>query len=241
MKRWTWIYEIFLMAALVLLIRNFEVLELWLKEVFNINKEVVQWVPLHTLVLQYLTLVVFAISISSFLGFGAGVLIHLRKWASLKELAVLIGGLGVTFPSVAVMALLVPTMGYGYEPVVIALVLYGIFPVLTATLDGLQSVDPLIVQAAQAMGMGSMHVFWNIELPMAAQLIYAGLRTTTIVSIAAATIGATVGAGGLGLPIVTGIRSNNPVLILKGALPVMLIAMLADRIFYRMEHQKKWQ
>ncbi|QSX09446.1 ABC transporter permease [Alkalibacter rhizosphaerae] len=236
-----WIRELLLLAALVVMIKEYDVFELWLKDVLNVDKASVEWVPLQDLVVQYLFIVLVSIFFAALIGFSFGSLIHLYQWNGLRELAIMLGGLGVTFPTVAIMALLVPAMGYGYEPVILALIIYGIFPILTATLDGFREVDQEIVLASKAMGMNKFQVFWKVEIPLAASLILAGLRTSTIISIAAATIGATVGAGGLGLPIVTGIRTNNPVLILKGALPVMLIAMLVDRLFYRLEHAKKWQ
>jgi osmoprotectant transport system permease protein len=246
-KRWHawgqtfWIWELLLLTALFVFIKEFSVIERWLKDVLNVDKAVVEWVPLYELVLQYLMIVLVSILVSSLVGFFLGSLIHLYQWQGIRALAIMLGGLGVTFPTVAIMALLVPSLGYGYEPVIVALVIYGIFPILTATLDGFRGVDEQIVLASKAMGMNKFQIFRKVEIPLAGPLILAGLRTSAIISIAAATIGATVGAGGLGLPIVTGIRSNNPVLIIKGALPVMLIAMLADRLFYRVEHAKKWQ
>ncbi|MBF7097537.1 ABC transporter permease [Alkalibacter mobilis] len=236
-----WIKEIFLLIVLLVLINEFSILELWLKDVLNVEKGFVEWIPLQKLVIQYLIIVLASVLFSSLVGFTLGALIHLYEWKGLREFAIMLGGLGVTFPTVAIMALLVPSMGYGYEPVVVSLVIYGIFPILTATMDGLRDVDQEFVLASRAMGMNKFQVFRKVELPLASPVILAGLRTSTIISISAATIGATVGAGGLGLPIVTGIRTNNPILILKGALPVMLIAMLADLLFYRVEQSKKWQ
>ncbi|MBN1519327.1 MAG: ABC transporter permease [Spirochaetales bacterium] len=136
--------------------------------------------------------------------------------------------LGETFPTVALMALLVPALGYGTPPVALALGLYGILPVVRNTVAGIRSVSADSIDAARGLGMTDTQILLKVRLPLAAPLIIQGLRISLVVNIAAATVGAAVGAGGLGVPIVSGIRSFDTLLILKGSLPVALMALASD-------------
>ncbi len=204
------------------------------------KKDAVEWAPLYELAFQYL-LVVAASSASAFLfAFTTGSLVHLFRAEGMKELLLTLGSFGTTFPTIAVIALLVPALGYGFKPVIVALVLYGILPILMNTIHGLEDMDEDILTAAKGLGMTDFQRFRKVELPLAMPLVIAGVRTSFIINIAAATVGSIVGAGGLGMPIVSGIRTDDPVLILKGAIPVALLALLADRLFARAERKLQW-
>lgn len=136
--------------------------------------------------------------------------------------------LGQTFPPVAVLALAVPALGFGAAPAVVALVLYGLLPVLRNTIAGLEGISPAFLEAAVGMGMTRRQVLFKVELPLATRVIMAGIRTSVIITIGTATIAAAIGAGGLGVPIVGGLVAQNPAFILEGAIPVALLAILAD-------------
>ncbi len=205
------------------------------------TKEIVEWAPLWKLAIEYGLVVLLSSAASFLIAFSIAAIIHIYQLKELKELMLLVTDFGTTFPTVAVMALFVPILGYGFEPVIAALVIYGLLPILTNTLKGLEEVDEDIRQAAVGMGMSRVQLFTGVELPLAMPMIIAGLRTSVIINIAAATVGAAVGAGGLGVPIVSGIRSSEPIQILKGTVPVALIAMIMDRIFYRMEVRYQWK
>ncbi len=233
--------ELLLFAMLIYFIFNFNQVETWLRVLMPTSKEIVEWAPLWELALEY-GLVVLLSSLASFLiAFSLGVVIHIYRLKELKDLMLLVTDFGTTFPTVALMALFVPVLGYGFEPVVAALVIYGLLPILTNTLKGLEEVDEDVRQAAIGMGMNRVQLFAQVELPLAMPMIIAGVRTSVIINIAAATVGSAVGAGGLGVPIVSGIRSSEPIQILKGTVPVALIAMIMDRLFYRMEVRYQWK
>ena len=140
-----------------------------------------------------------------------------------------------TFPTVAVMALLIPLTGYGFVPVAIALFFYGLLPVFRNTVEGLLSISPELVDSAVGLGMDERQILKRLRLPLAMPLVLQGLRISLLINISAATIGAAVGAGGLGIPIVSGLRSFDPVLILQGSLPVACLALFVDSALRRME------
>ena len=129
-------------------------------------------------------------------------------------------------------------LGYGQTPVVIALVFYGLLPILRNTIQGLDAVPGQVLLAADGMGMTSAQRLLRVQLPLAMPAILAGIRTTVIINISASTLGAAVGAGGLGVLIVNGIRSMDVTMIIKGALPVSLLALLASSLFDMLEKRR---
>lgn len=196
---------------------------------------------LEELFLQHAAIVMIATAASLLLAFGLGSLVHIGRLEQLKSNLLSFCGFGETFPTAALIALLVPLLGYGMESVVIALFIYGLMPIFTNTIEGLESVPKQISEAADGMGLTSIQKYRYVELKMGMPYILAGVRISLIVNIAAATIGAVVGAGGLGMPIMSGIRIYDPILIMKGAFPVILLALLVDGIFRKLEkHYGEW-
>lgn len=229
-----------LLVLFLLFVFQFQWFERGLIMVLGQPKKGVEWTPLYVLAFQYLAIVAVSSSISFAIAFSLGIMTHLFKLESLKSLMLSLANFGTTFPSIAVIALLVPIFGYGYMPVVIALVIYGILPILMNTLIGLDQVDPSIVEASIGMGMKRHEALLRVYLPIAMPVILAGVKTSLIINIAAATVGAVVGAGGLGMPIVSGIRTSEPILIIKGAFPVILLALFVDGLFNRIERKYQW-
>lgn len=137
--------------------------------------------------------------------------------------------LGQTFPPVAVLALAVPAVGFGFKPALLALFLYGMLPVGRNAIDGLESVPEEVKEAARGIGMDPVRVLWKVELPLALPVIMAGIRTSVVINVGTATIGATIGAGGLGVPIVAGLIGENPAYVLEGALLSALMAVFLDQ------------
>ena len=136
-----------------------------------------------------------------------------------------------TFPPTAVLALAVPIAGFGFKPVVIALFVYSIFPVISNTISGIESVSPALVESSKGMGMTGRQILFRTELPIAAKVIWAGIRTSTVINIGTATIGAVTGAGGLGRILMAGLIHDNLPFILTGALSSALLAFFIDRFF----------
>tara|TARA_R110001592_G_scaffold363396_2_gene687609 strand:- start:23091 stop:24590 length:1500 start_codon:yes stop_codon:yes gene_type:complete len=144
-------------------------------------------------------------------------------------------GLIQTIPALALLALLVPFVGLGEIPAIIALFLYSLLPIVRNTLTGIFGVDPLLKQVATGMGMTASQQLWKVELPLAAPTILAGVKTAAIISIGTATLAAFVGAGGLGEPIITGLTLNDHRLILEGAIPAALLAIAVELLFEAVE------
>ena len=168
------------------------------------------------------------------IGVGAGVLVTRPAGREFRPLVETLAAMGQTFPPVAVLALAVPVMGFGEQPAIVALILYGILPVLQGTLAGLASVPVGALSVAEGMGMTGGQRLWKVELPLAAPVIVAGIRTSVIVNIGTATIVSTVGANTLGTPIIIGLSGFNTAYVVQGAILVALAAIIVDRAFERL-------
>ncbi len=139
-----------------------------------------------------------------------------------------LSSIGQTFPPVAVLAIAVPVVGFGFKPTIIALFIYGLLPVVRNTIAGIESLDPGVLEAARGMGMTPAQVLTRVELPLASPVIMAGVRLSAVINIGTATLGATIGAGGLGKPIMAGLIGENPAFILEGAILVGFFAIIVD-------------
>jgi osmoprotectant transport system permease protein len=142
---------------------------------------------------------------------------------------------GQTFPPAAVLAIAVPAVGFGAQPTVIALFLYGLLPIIENTIAGLEGVPRGVREAAAGLGLSSWQQFRDVELPLAAPVILSGIRVSVTIAIGTATIGSTVGALTLGTPIFNGLVANRLPFVLEGAVLVALFAILTDMLFARLE------
>src|SRR6185369_9892113 len=130
-----------------------------------------------------------------------------------------------TIPSLALLVMLIPLLGIGSPPAVAALFLYGLLPIVRNTHAGLVGIPESLRSSARALGLPSRARLRRVELPLALPLIVAGIKTSAVIAVGTATIGALVGAGGFGQPILTGIRLDDFGLILQGAVPAALMAI----------------
>jgi osmoprotectant transport system permease protein len=141
-----------------------------------------------------------------------------------------IGGLGVlqTIPSIALLAFMIPLLGVGVVPALVALWLYALYPIARGTYTGVRDADPDAVAAAEALGTTPAQRLLWVRLPLAAPVIMSGIRTAAVITVGAATLAAFIGAGGLGEPIVAGLALADSRMILSGALPAAALALLVD-------------
>jgi len=137
-------------------------------------------------------------------------------------------GLIQTVPSLALLAFMIPFLGVGARPAIVALWLYSLFPMVRNTYTGVRDADPRAVEAATALGMTPGQVLRQVRLPLAAPVLMAGVRTAAVITVGTATLAAFIGAGGLGEPIVTGLQLANTGMILSGAIPAAALALLVD-------------
>ena len=140
-----------------------------------------------------------------------------------------------TIPSLALLAMLIPILGLGQVPAIVALFLYSLLPIVRNTLTGITTIDPLLREVAEGMGMTARERLRHVEIPLALPTILAGIKTAAIISIGTATLAAFVGAGGLGEPIVTGLNLNDHNLILQGAIPAAVLAIVTEFLFEWLE------
>lgn len=136
-----------------------------------------------------------------------------------------------TVPSLALFGFLIPVPligGIGKSTAIVALILYALLPILRNTYVGLSSVDPAVMEAAEAMGMTRRQILWRVQVPLSLGVLLAGIRVATVITIGVATIAAAIGAGGLGTFIFRGVAMVSNAVILAGAIPAALLAVFAD-------------
>jgi osmoprotectant transport system permease protein len=223
-----WLPSLALAGLFALTVFRFADLEALMAPAAKRKGSVAERTGLPALALQHLAIVGATSGASFLLAFPLGLLASGARARPARELLLKAAAFGETIPTVALMALIVPSLGYGFLPVASALFLYGLLPVFRNTLAGLSSTPPELVDAGLGSGMTEGQVLLRVKLPHAAPLIVQGLRVSLIVNIAAATVGAAVGSGGFGVPIVSGLRAFDTVLILEGSLPVAFLALAAD-------------
>lgn len=186
------------------------------------------------LTLDHLALAGGASLIAVLLGGAAGVAVTRPFGKEFRGVLDAVAAMGQTFPPVAVLAVSVPVLGFGPAPALIALTLYGLLPVVENTVAGLESVPEPVREAARGMGMGPGALLWRVELPLAAPVILAGVRTAAVVNLGTAAIASTVGAKTLGLPIIVGLNGSNPAYVIQGAVIVAALAVVLDAAFDRL-------
>ena len=181
---------------------------------------------LFELALIHLALTGGAIILASIVAVSFAILVTRPFGAEFLPLSRSIVNIGQTFPPVAVLALAVPIMGFGSAPTLVALFLYGLLPIFENTLTGLTNVPASVREAARGVGMTPRQRLFQVELPLAAPIILAGIRVSTVISLGTATIGSTVAARTLGEVIIAGLLTNNVAFIIQGGAIVGLLAIL---------------
>lgn len=161
--------------------------------------------------------------------------IYLTNKKKIAESIIGISAVLQTIPSLALLGLLIPLFGIGKVPAIIALVVYALLPILRNTFTGINEVDPSLKEAAMAMGMNTRKRLVKVELPLAMPVIMAGIRTAMVLIVGTATLAALIGAGGLGDIILLGIDRNNTALIILGAVPAAILALVFDFLLKRLE------
>jgi osmoprotectant transport system permease protein len=153
------------------------------------------------------------------------------RLGAVSRLVLYVAGVLQTIPSIALLAFMIPVFGIGVWPSVAALFLYSLLPILNNTATALLSIDPVLRKVSVGMGLTAWQRLRYIEMPLAAPTILVGIKTAAVINIGTATLAAFIGAGGLGEPIVTGLALNDPGLILQGAVPAALLAVLTELAF----------
>jgi len=188
---------------------------------------------------EHLQLTFISLLIAILIAIPLGILLtRHKKWA---EPIIGVTAIFQTIPSLALLGFMIPLLGIGPIPAIIALTIYGLLPILRNTYTGIMGVTPAAVEAGVGMGMTSLQVLFMVELPMALSVIMAGVRTATVLIVGVATLAALIGAGGLGDLIFRGIAMANSPLILAGALPAALLAIILDSVLKWLESKAQPQ
>lgn len=181
----------------------------------------------------HLELSLLALFIAAVLGISTGILLTRYRRAAFAITNA--AALGRTIPSLAILSMLLPILGIGFRPALVALTLIAIPPILINTYVGVTEVEPSVVEAARGMGMSDWELLRKIELPLVVPVVFAGLRTSAVQVVASATLATFIGGGGLGDFIQAGIAVNDTGEILVGAIPVAVGAVGIDWAFGLLE------
>jgi osmoprotectant transport system permease protein len=187
--------------------------------------------------LQHIGLTFISLFIAVLIGLPLGILISKKK--ALAGSVLSIAGILQTIPSIALLGFMIPLLGIGPKPAIVALFLYALLPIIRNTYTGITGVDSAIREAAKGMGMNNAQILFKVELPLAMHVILAGIRTATVINVGVATLAAYIAAGGLGEFIFGGISLNNTNMILAGAIPAALLAILFDFLLGRLQHMRE--
>ena len=191
--------------------------------------------PLSVFVVEHLHIVLISSALSITVGILLGILVTRNLGKSLYPLVGHLTSLGQTFPPVAVLALSVPALGFGLKPIVFALFLYGLFPVVSSTSIALKTVPVTVADSARGMGMTPFQSLLRVELPLGLPIILGGVRISILVNIGTAMLGALIGAGGLGSPVIAGVVEFNPAFILEGTIPAAAMAIIFSELISNLE------
>jgi osmoprotectant transport system permease protein len=207
----------------------------------TLERPVYQQEPFAQLMWQHCKLVGLSSLAAVVVGTAAGILVTRSVGQAFSPVVQALVSMGQTFPPVAVLAVAVPMVGFGELPALFALALYGLLPVLQATVAGLQAVPQAVRQSANGMGMSAWQCFYQVETPLALPVWLSGVRTSVIINIGTAAIASTVGAKTLGSPIIVGLSGFNTAYVLQGALLVGMLAIVVDMTFERLSARIAWK
>jgi len=183
--------------------------------------------------LEHLFLVAISLAAAIALAVPLGILAWRRP--RLGQTILTLAGVIQTIPSLALLVFMIPLLGIGAGPAIVALFLYSLLPILRGTHSGLSGIAPELVESAQALGLPPGAALRRIELPLAAPSVLSGIKTAAVIDVGTATLGALIGAGGYGQSILTGIRLADTGLILEGAIPAGVLALLVQGLFDLLE------
>jgi osmoprotectant transport system permease protein len=200
------------------------------------------WLLILRLTGLHIGIVALSVMIAFAIALPLGILLTRREWRSHAGAVLAMANVFQTVPSLAVIGLAsamlaVVSLGIGWWPAIVALVLYSILPVLSNTIVGLEGADRAILQAAAGMGLSEKQILHKVELPLALPVIFAGVRTALVINIGTAALAAAIGADCLGTLIFQGISTGNLNILLAGAIPTAVLAVLLDFLLGRLENR----
>ena len=183
----------------------------------------------------HLKMVFIAVLIASAIGVPLGILATRPGLEKLALPIIGLGSVGQTIPSLAVIAIMAPLLGFGFQSAIVALVIYGLLPILRNSYTSIKTIDPAIIEAARGMGMTRGQIARKIELPLARPVIMTGIRISTVITVGTAELAVLVGGAGLGKITLTGVFAREVLIILQGAAPTAALAIALGFLLERAE------
>lgn len=224
-----------LLAALALLVLGMPLLRPLFAAVFpTLDRPLYEQDSFVALLGSHLAIVGASSVLSLVVGVAAGVFVTRDAGREFRPLVETLVAIAQTIPPVAVLAIAVPLIGFGALPALIALALYGLLPIVRATIAGIESVPRGVIEVADGLGLRRTQRLVRVELPLALPVLLAGVRSSVIINIGTAAVASTVGAKTLGSPIIVGLSGFNTAYVIQGALVVGLLAVVADLAFERL-------
>lgn len=219
-----------LCISLTVLITNME----WIKE--GVYKPF-PWDDVLNCTRAHIEMVLIAESIVIAIGIPMGILVTRPGFKKLATSVIGGANIGQSIPSLAVIAIMAPILGFGFHSAIVALVIYGLLPVIRNSYAGINNIDQSIVEAARGMGMTRGQIARKIELPLALPVIMAGIRVSTVITVGTAELAVLVGGAGLGRITLTGVFSRQVLTILQGAAPTAALAITMGFVLERIENR----
>lgn len=183
--------------------------------------------------LQHINLTVMAISIAILVGVPLGIIVS--RVEPLRKIILGFVNLVQAVPSMALLGLLVPVLGIGSKPAIFMVVVYSLLPIVKNTYIGISSIDPVILESSKGIGLTKNQTLFKIQLPLALPIIMGGVRISAVTAVGLMTLAAFIGAGGLGYLVFSGVQTVNNAMILQGAIPACILALIVDYIFSKIE------
>lgn len=177
-----------------------------------------------------------AVLIATALGVPLGILVTQPGFEKLGWPVMASASVGQTVPSLAVIAIMAPVLGFGFKSALVALVVYGLLPIVRNSYASIKNIDPAVIESAKGMGMTGAQIAWKIQLPLARPVIMAGIRISAIVTVGTAELAVLVGGAGLGKITLTGVFAREALLIVQGAAPTAAMAVILGYLLERLEH-----
>ena len=185
---------------------------------------------------SHLEMVFIAVLIATAIGVPLGILVTRPGLNKLAPVIIGTGNVGQSIPSLAIIAIMAPILGFGLQSAIVALAIYGLLPILRNSYASMKNIDKATIEAARGMGMTRWQIVRRIELPLARPVIMTGIRISTVVTVGTAELAVLVGGAGLGRITLTGVLAGQPLLILQGAAPTALLAIILGFILAYIEN-----
>ena len=231
-----WVGVIINTIILILFTLYFDEFKVYLYKIFGSNLAWDGRYNLAELVKQHINIVLISSFLSIIIGGVLGLICSIKIGREIKPVFEKWIYILYMIPSMTILYIMVPLLGTGIKPAVVALTITGVVPIFIGFVSGIANVPDDIKEVSMGMGMNEIQSLYKVELPMAIPVIISGLRTSVIINISAATLASNIGGGGLGMLLFSSMKNGNPIAIIEGTVPIVLMALIVDKILKNIEN-----